>query len=83
VGGAGFAQQTVELFGVLGVHQHVHGDLFTDLGEGTAHFEVAQVRAHQHLPAFATQLPAQLRRVVDLDLFQAQLAVPHVEFVQQ
>ena len=83
MGRAGLAQQTVETLGVLGVHQHIHGDLLTNLREGAAHFQVTQVRTHQHLPALATQLTAQLRRVVDLDLLQAQLAVPHVQLVEQ
>jgi len=51
--GPGFAQQAVEVFGVLGVHQHVHGHLFAQLGQCATHFEVAQVCAHQHLAAFA------------------------------
>ena len=83
MGRPGFAQQTVEAFCVLGVHQHVHGDLLTDLGQRTADFEVAQVCAYQHLPALAAQLPTHLRGVVDFDLFDAQLAVPHVELVEQ
>ncbi|MCY1181437.1 hypothetical protein D9M73_219380 [compost metagenome] len=40
------------------------------------------MRAHQHLPACAAQLIAQQRRVDDFDLFDAQLAVPYVEFVE-
>ncbi|MNG01635.1 hypothetical protein D3C84_846250 [compost metagenome] len=67
---------------MLGVHQHVHGDLFADLRQCAADFEIAQVCAHQQLPAAATQLIAQQRRVDDFDLLDAQLAVPHVEFVE-
>src|SRR5450830_2112833 len=83
IGRPGFAQQAVEALGVLGVHQHVHGDLFAQLGEGAADFQIAQVRTHQHLPAFAAQLIAQPGRVDDLELLKAQLAVPYVELVQQ
>src|SRR5450830_1861278 len=43
----------------------------------------ASARHTSRLPTFATQLAAQLRRVVDFDLLDAQLAVPHVELVQQ
>ncbi|MCY1540020.1 hypothetical protein D9M68_756340 [compost metagenome] len=54
VAGAGFTEQAVELFGVLGVHQHVHPYLFAQLGQRPAYLEVAQVRADQHLSACAT-----------------------------
>jgi len=53
-----------------------------DLGQCPANLEIAQVRAHQHLPACAAQFIAQQRRVDDFDLLDAQLAVPHVEFVE-
>ncbi|MNP54112.1 hypothetical protein D3C76_1486440 [compost metagenome] len=53
IGRPGFAQQAVESLGVLGVHQHVHGDLLADFRQCAADFEVAQVGAHQHLPARA------------------------------
>jgi len=83
VAGPGFAQQAVELLGVAGVHQYVHGHLLAQLGEGAAHFEVAQVRAHQHLPAFAAQLIAQQGGVDDFDVFDLEAAVPYIEFVEQ
>ncbi|MNF96097.1 hypothetical protein D3C84_788750 [compost metagenome] len=82
VGRPGFAQQTVELFGVFGVHQHVHRDLFTDFRQCAADFQIAQVCAHQHLAAVSAQLVAQQRRVDDFDLFDAQPAVPDIEFVE-
>ncbi|MNM95730.1 hypothetical protein D3C81_1081860 [compost metagenome] len=82
IGRPGFAQQTVELFGVLGVHQHVHRDFLADLRQCAADFQITQVCAHQHLPAGTAQLVTQQRRVDDLDLFDAQLAVPYVEFVE-
>ncbi|MNF85224.1 hypothetical protein D3C84_676120 [compost metagenome] len=68
---------------MLGVHQHVHGHLLAKLGQGAADFKIAQVRPHQHLSALGAQLAAQLPGVDDLDLLQAQLAVPYVELVQQ
>ncbi len=68
---------------MAGVHQHVHGHLLADFGQGPADFQVAQVGTHQHLPASAAQLPAQAGRVVDFDILDAQLAVPHVKLVQQ
>ncbi|MNF64164.1 hypothetical protein D3C84_458880 [compost metagenome] len=82
VGGPGFAQQAVELFGVLGVHQYVHGDSFADLRQGPTDLKIAQVRADHHLPSAAAQLIAQQCRVDDFDLFQAQLAIPDIEFVE-
>ena len=81
--GPGFAQQAVEVFGMPGVNQHIHGHLLAQFGERTADFKVPQVGAYQHLPAFAAQLIAQQRGVNDFDVFDLETAIPYIELVEQ
>ena len=84
VGGTGLAEQAVELFGMFGVHQHVHRHPLAEFGQGAADLQIAQVRGDQHLPtALLVQLGAGVAWVDQGYLFQAELTVPHIELVEQ
>jgi hypothetical protein len=84
---ARFAQQTVEAIDMPVVHQYVERHLVAELGHGAADILVAHMRTHQDLAAPAMPARQHLRThavgIVQLHLLQAQLAVPHIQSVQQ
>jgi hypothetical protein len=84
---ARLAEQAVEVFDVVRVHQHVQRHLFAQFGQCAANVEVAEVGAHQQLAAPAAAAGQQLRAdavgIEQAHLLQPQRAAPHVQPIQQ